>query len=76
MLTTKDVIAGMSNGKVKWFNSAKGYGFIEQPGGPDLFVHYSEIQCEGYKTLNAGDTVQFIITEGKNGFQAEQVKLV
>ena len=60
-------------GKVKWFNNAKGYGFIGQEGGADVFVHYSAIQGEGYKTLQEGDTVEFDVTEGQKGPQAENV---
>ncbi len=60
-------------GKVKWFNGEKGYGFITREGGPDLFVHYSEIQSTGYRTLNEGDLVEFEITDGKKGKQASAV---
>ena len=57
----------MATGKVKWFNPDKGYGFIEQEGGEDLFVHYSEIQTEGFKTLDEGQVVEFDVTQGRNG---------
>jgi len=57
----------MAEGKVKWFNPDKGYGFIEQDGGEDLFVHFSEIQVDGFKTLNEGEAVEFEITQGRNG---------
>jgi CspA family cold shock protein len=63
-----------SLGKVKWFSNAKGYGFIEQPGMPDVFVHYSAIQAEGYKSLKQGEAVEFEVVEGPNGPQAEGVK--
>ena len=63
-------------GKVKWFNNAKGYGFIEQPGEQDIFVHYSAISGDGYKTLIQGDEVEFEVTHGPKGPQAENVARV
>ncbi len=60
-------------GKVKWFNKEKGYGFIEREDGDDVFVHYSAIQEEGFKTLNEGDDVEFDIVEGSRGPQAANV---
>lgn len=63
----------MAQGKVKWFNDAKGFGFIEQENGPDVFVHFSSIQSEGFKSLAEGDTVEFDITEGQKGPQAANV---
>lgn len=61
-------------GRVKWFNNQKGYGFIEQPDGrPDVFVHYSAIQEEGYKSLKEGQLVEFDLVEGPKGLQAENV---
>ena len=63
----------MAQGKVKWFNDAKGFGFIEQENGPDVFVHFSSIQDEGFKSLAEGDTVEFDITEGQKGPQAANV---
>jgi len=63
----------MAQGKVKWFNDAKGFGFIEQENGPDVFVHFSSIQADGFKSLAEGDTVKFDITEGQKGPQAANV---
>lgn len=63
-------------GTVKWFSSDKGYGFIAQDDGDDLFVHYSEIEGSGFRTLNEGDRVEFEITEGKKGLQASRVVVI
>ena len=63
----------MAQGKVKWFNDSKGFGFIEQENGPDVFVHFSSIQGEGFKSLSEGDRVSFDITEGQKGPQAANV---
>ena len=60
-------------GKVKWFNNAKGYGFIERATGGDVFVHHTAIQMNGYRSLNEGDTVSFTVTRGPKGLQAENV---
>ncbi|HJT70428.1 MAG TPA: cold shock domain-containing protein [Terriglobales bacterium] len=60
-------------GTVKWFNNAKGYGFIGREGGPDVFVHYSAISSEGYKSLQEGDAVEFEIVQGQKGPQAANV---
>jgi cold shock protein len=65
-----------STGTVKWFNSEKGFGFVTQENGPDLFVHYSEIQSNGYRSLNEGDKVEFDITDGKKGKQASAVTVI
>ena len=64
------------NGKVKWFNAEKGYGFIESEDGTDVFVHFSAIEMDGYKTLEEGQKVTFDITEGARGPQAANVKVV
>ncbi|MFT5321150.1 MAG: CspA family cold shock protein [Pseudohongiellaceae bacterium] len=61
------------NGTVKWFNESKGYGFIEQESGPDVFAHFSAIESEGYKTLAEGQKVQFEVTDGQKGPQAERI---
>ena len=64
----------MSEGKVKWFNESKGFGFIEQDNGDDVFVHFSAIQAEGFKTLAEGQRVSFDVQKGKKGLEAENVK--
>lgn len=63
----------MTQGKVKWFNDAKGYGFIEQDKGDDVFVHFTAIQSDGFKTLAEGQTVEFEVSDGKKGPQASNV---
>jgi cold shock protein len=66
----------MAQGTVKWFNSEKGYGFIAVDGGQDLFVHYTAIDMEGYRSLEDGQRVEFEVGQGPKGPQAEQVRLV
>ncbi|QKQ28829.1 cold-shock protein [Staphylococcus hominis] len=63
----------MNNGTVKWFNAEKGFGFIEREDGDDVFVHFSGIATDGYKTLEEGQKVEFEITEGQRGEQATNV---
>lgn len=63
----------MYQGTVKWFNNAKGFGFLGRDGGPDVFCHYSSIELEGYKTLKEGDPVEFDIIQGTQGPQADKV---
>src|SRR5215510_9650583 len=74
-LTQKESeVMSKETGKVKWFNNKKGFGFIERASGGDVFVHYSAIVSDGYKTLKEGDSVEFTITQGPKGFQAENVE--
>ncbi len=61
-------------GKVKWFNEAKGFGFLEQESGPDVFAHFSAIQGSGFKTLVEGQEVEFVVTQGQKGPQAENIQ--
>lgn len=63
----------MTKGTVKWFNSEKGFGFITVDGGNDVFVHYTAIECDGFKTLEEGQSVQFNIVDGQKGPQASNV---
>jgi CspA family cold shock protein len=64
----------MAIGTVKWFNDAKGYGFISQEGGEDVFVHHSAIQMDGFRTLKEGERVEFEVTQGPKGLQAANVR--
>ena len=67
----------MATGKVKWFNAEKGFGFIAvEGGGPDVFVHYSAIQSDGYRSLDEDQLVEFEITQGQKGPQADQVRVL
>lgn len=65
-----------TQGTVKWFNSSKGYGFIQHEGGEDVFVHFQSIVADGYKSLEEGQKVEFTITQGQKGPQASDVKVV
>jgi CspA family cold shock protein len=67
-------MANRESGTVKWFDNAKGYGFIQRPQGEDVFVHYRAIRGEGYRTLQEGQQVQFNIVQGQKGLQAEDVE--
>jgi CspA family cold shock protein len=69
-------MATRSQGTVKWFNGDKGFGFISRPDGDDLFVHYTEIQSTGFRTLEEGAKVEFEVTQGKKGLQASAVTVV
>jgi len=64
----------MANGTVKWFNDSKGFGFIEQPDGADVFVHYSAVQGDGFRSLSEGQSVEFDVTDGPKGLSAENVR--
>ena len=64
----------IATGRVKWFNDAKGYGFIAREDGPDVFVHYTSIEGEGFKSLSEGQPVEFEIVEGPKGLQASNVR--
>jgi CspA family cold shock protein len=64
----------MEQGTVKWFNAAKGFGFISRQNGEDVFVHFSAIQSDGYRSLQDGQAVEFTVTKGKKGWQAENVR--
>ena len=69
-------MAERKQGSVKWFNSTKGFGFISQADGEDVFVHYQSITGDGYKSLNENDKVEFSVTQGPKGLQASEVKVI
>src|SRR5438132_12266279 len=72
-LTEKSKAVSKEQGTVKWFNASKGYGFIQRQSGEDVFVHFSAIQAEGYKSLSEGQAVEFEVRKGPKGLQAENV---
>jgi CspA family cold shock protein len=72
----KEKVIQLEQGTVKWFNDAKGYGFISRASGEDVFVHFSAIQSGGFRSLQEGQTVQFEVSRGPKGFQAENVQPV
>ena len=69
-------MAARERGKVKWFNNEKGFGFISRDKGGDVFVHFKAIRSEGYKSLSEGQSVEFTVTEGQKGLQAEDVTVI
>jgi len=74
--TTEEVMAERQRGTVKWFDSAKGFGFIIKADGEDVFVHYRSILGEGYRSLDEGQVVEFVGTRGEKGWQASEVVIV
>jgi cold shock protein len=70
------VMSDRENGKVKWFNDAKGFGFIERESGTDVFVHFKDILASGFKSLAEGDKVSFRVKQGQKGLQAEEVQKI
>jgi cold shock protein len=74
-LENRSARVAREQGVVKWFNAAKGYGFIQRQTGEDVFVHYSAIQMDGYKNLTEGQSVEFEVRQGPKGFQADKVTL-
>ena len=73
---TQKRVTTLEQGTVKWFNDAKGYGFISRQSGEDVFVHFSAIQANGFRSLQEGQAVQFTVTKGPKGLQAENVQLL
>ncbi|SFB81534.1 cold-shock protein [Pseudoalteromonas denitrificans] len=69
-------MSNTTTGTVKWFNESKGFGFIEQENGPDVFAHFSAIESTGFKTLAEGQRVQFVVTQGQKGPQAEKITVI
>jgi CspA family cold shock protein len=75
-LNKQEIIMSTATGTVKWFNESKGFGFIEQESGPDVFAHFSNIVGDGFKTLAEGQKVEFTVSQGQKGPQAENIKAV
>lgn len=73
LISRISIMSNTTTGSVKWFNEAKGFGFIEQESGPDVFAHFSAISGDGFKTLAEGQRVQFTVTDGQKGPQAENI---
>jgi cold shock protein len=76
MTTTKETNTMATQGTVKWFNSEKGFGFIQREGGDDVFVHFSAIQGDGYRSLEDGQRVEFDVAPGRKGEEAQNVRVV
>ena len=76
LLLPKERMLAVAEGTVKWFNNEKGFGFISQPDGEDVFVHFSAITMEGYKSLDEGQAVEFEVTQGPKGKQASNVRAI
>jgi CspA family cold shock protein len=70
------IMSNTVTGTVKWFNETKGFGFIQQENGPDVFAHFSAIQGDGFRTLTEGQTVEFVVSQGQKGPQAENIKIL
>ena len=73
LIKQDELLTNITTGTVKWFNESKGFGFIEQESGPDVFAHFSAISGDGFKTLAEGQKVQFTVTQGQKGPQAENI---
>lgn len=75
-LTREKKMSTTTTGTVKWFNDEKGFGFIAQDGGPDVFAHFRQIKGDGFRTLKEGQKVRFVITQGQKGPQAEEIEII
>jgi CspA family cold shock protein len=76
LIKVHNVMSARENGTVKWFNNSKGYGFIQRDAGGDVFVHFRAIRGDGYKSLEEGQRVEFLVAQGQKGLQAEDVTVV